>query len=71
MVSHVTDAVTAVYLGLPGHQDPDGVRGDARDAVGRNQDDGVAEDDSGTEQLQSGRDHNHLHQPGEGLGGGR
>ena len=71
VVRHVTDAVTAVYLGLAGHQDPDGVGGDAGDAVGRYQHDGVTEDDPGTQQLQPGRDHHHLHQPGEGLGGGR
>ena len=70
MVGHVTDAVAAVDLGLPGHQDPDGVGGDASDAVGRHQDDGVTEDDSAAEELQPGRDDDHLHQPGEGLGGG-
>ena len=70
MVGHVTDAVTAVYLGLPGHQDPHGVGGDAGDAVGGDQHDGVAEDDAATEELQPGRDDDHLHQPWEGLGGG-
>ena len=54
MVGHVTDAVTAVYLGLPGHQNPDGVGGDAGDAVGGDQHDGVTEDDPTTEQLQPG-----------------
>ena len=71
MVSHVTDAVTAVYLGLPGHQDPDGVGGDAGDTVCRDQDDGVTEDHAPTKELQAGRDDDHLDQPGEGLGGGR
>ena len=70
MVGHVTDAVRVVRLLLPGHEDPDGVGGDARDAVGGDEDDAGAEHHAAAEELQPGRDDDHLDQPGEGLGGG-
>ena len=71
MIGHVTNAIAAVDLLLPGDQDPDGLAGDPGDAVCRDQDDGWAEDDSPAEELQPGGDDDHLDQPGEGLGGGR
>ena len=70
MVGHIADAVRVVGLLLPGHEDPDGVGGDAGDAVGGHQHDAGAEHHAATEELQPGRDDNHLDQPGEGLGGG-
>ena len=70
MVGHVTDAVAAVHLPLPGYQDPHGLGGDPRDAVGGHQDDGGAEHHAPTQQLQPGGDDDDLHQPGEGLSGG-
>ena len=70
MVGHIADAVRVVGLLLPGHEDPDGVGGDAGDAVGGHEHDAGAEHHAAAEELQPGRDDDHLDQPGEGLGGG-
>ena len=70
MIGHIADAVLLVGLLLPGHQDPDGVAGDAGDTVGRHQHNAGAENHTTTEKLQPWRDDDHLDQPGEGLGGG-
>ena len=71
MVGNIADAVRVVGLLLPGHEDPDGVGGDAGDAVGGHEDDAGAEHHAAAEELQPRRDDDHLDQPGEGLGGGR
>ena len=66
MVSNIMDAV-AVSLLLP-HQNTDSLRGYPGDAVGWHQHHRGGGDHAPTQQLQTGRNHNNFHKPGEGLG---
>ena len=68
VVGHVVDAVAVRPLLADEH--PDGLGGDAGDAVGGEENHGGRGDHSSTEQLQPWTDHHHLHQPGESLRGG-
>ena len=70
MVGHVTDAVTAVRLPLPGHQYPHSLDRDPCHAVCGDQDYGGSQHDTPAQEFQPGGDDDHLDQPGEGLGGG-
>ena len=54
MIGHIADAVRVIGLLLPGHEDPDGVGGDAGDAVGGHQHDAGAEHHAAAEELQPG-----------------
>ena len=65
VVGHVVDAVAVRPLLADEH--PDGLGGDAGDAVGGEENHGGRGDHSSTEELKAGTHHHHLHQPRECL----